>query len=130
MISKLAAWGRARTEAIDRMRRALDEYAVGGIKTTLPVLREIVRDEEFIAGYLDTGFIPRFNERSGKRSGATQASSLHQDLAIITAAIAYAESQRQASNNHRPEKQSKWKISGRNGTLNRIPPGRAPQFNE
>jgi acetyl-CoA carboxylase biotin carboxylase subunit len=40
MISKLAAWGRTRSEAIDRMRRALDEYAVGGIKTTLPFFRE------------------------------------------------------------------------------------------
>src|SRR5262249_47220950 len=59
MISKLAAWGHTRAEAIDRLRRALDEYAVGGIKTTLPFFREIVRDEEFIAGQLDTGFIPR-----------------------------------------------------------------------
>ncbi len=63
MISKLAAWGRTRHEAIDRLRRALDEYAVGGIKTTLPFFREVIRDEEFIAGRLDTGFITRFNER-------------------------------------------------------------------
>src|SRR5262249_39029327 len=48
MISKLAAWGRTRAQAIDRLRRALDEYTVGGIKTTLPFFREIVRDEEFI----------------------------------------------------------------------------------
>jgi acetyl-CoA carboxylase biotin carboxylase subunit len=130
MISKLAAWGRTRTEAIDRMRRALDEYAVGGIKTTLPFFRQIVRDEEFVAGNLDTGFIPRFNERSGKRAAGTQAFSLHQDLAIITAAIAYAESQRQASNNHGAENQSRWKITGRSRTVNRIPHGRAPQFNE
>ena len=45
------------------MRRALDEYAVGGIKTTLPFFREVMRDEEFVAGRLDTGFISRFNER-------------------------------------------------------------------
>jgi len=63
MISKLAAWGRTRREAIDRLRRALDEYTVGGIKTTLPFFREIVRDAEFIEGRLDTGFIPRFFER-------------------------------------------------------------------
>jgi acetyl-CoA carboxylase biotin carboxylase subunit len=63
MISKLAAWGRTRLEAIDRLRRALDEYMVGGIKTTLPFFREIVRDAEFIEGRLDTGFIPRFFER-------------------------------------------------------------------
>lgn len=130
MISKLAAWGRTRTEAIDRMRRALDEYAVGGIKTTLPFFREIVRDEEFIAGQLDTGFIPRFNERCREHTGGTQASSLHQDMAIIAAALAYTEDQRHASNNHQPQKPSKWKITGRTETLNRVPQGRAPQFNE
>jgi acetyl-CoA carboxylase biotin carboxylase subunit len=130
MISKLAAWGRTRTEAIDRMRRALDEYAVGGIKTTLPFFREIVRDEEFIAGHLDTGFIPRFNERSRERASDAPSSSLHQDLAIIAAAIAYSENQRKASGNHLPQRPSKWKISGRAKTLSRIPSGRAPQFNE
>ena len=47
LISKLSAWGRTREESIDRLRRALDEYEVGGIKTTLPFFREIVRDDEF-----------------------------------------------------------------------------------
>ena len=61
LISKLAAWGRTRSESIDRLRRALDAYEVGGIKTTLPFFREIVRDEEFQSGRLDTGFITRFN---------------------------------------------------------------------
>src|SRR6267378_2909581 len=63
MISKLAAWGRDRGEAIDRLRRALDEYQIDGIKTTLPFFREIVRDPEFIAARLDTGFISRFQQR-------------------------------------------------------------------
>ena len=63
MIAKLAVWGRTRAEAIDRLRRALDEYEVSGITTTLPFFREVVRDEEFISGRLDTGFIARFNER-------------------------------------------------------------------
>src|SRR5205807_3307812 len=86
MISKLAAWGRTRAEAIDRLRRALDEYAVGGIKTTLPFFREIVRDEEFIAARLDTGFIPRFNER--RRVSGTKPEVLALDIAVIAAAIA------------------------------------------
>jgi acetyl-CoA carboxylase, biotin carboxylase subunit len=125
MISKLAAWGRTRAEAIDRLRRALDEYAVGGIKTTLPFFREIVRDEEFIAGRLDTGFISRFQERSAERAkerphpaGGTQASSLQQDMAIIAAALAYTRAQRRASPNHQPVQQSKWKIAGREASLN------------
>jgi acetyl-CoA carboxylase, biotin carboxylase subunit len=115
MISKLAAWGRTREEAINRLRRALDEYAVGGIKTTLPFFREIVRDEEFIAGCLDTGFISRFNERRRERphpAGGTQASSLPQDIAIIAAAIAYARGQPRETG-HQPQQTSKWKMAGR-----------------
>src|SRR5438874_12501280 len=109
MISKLAAWGRTRVEAIDKMRRALDEYAIGGIKTTLPFFREIVRDEEFIAARLDTGFISRFNQRRKERplerphpAGGSQASSRHQDIAIIAAALSYLRSQRRLSTNHVP----------------------------
>ena len=127
MISKLAAWGRTRAEAIDRLRRALDEYAVGGIKTTLPFFREIVRDEEFIAGRLDTGFISRFNERRERAkerphpAGGAQASSLQQDIAIIAAALAYARAQRRPSPNHQPVEQSKWKVAGRMAGLSREP---------
>ncbi|MBA2501722.1 MAG: acetyl-CoA carboxylase biotin carboxylase subunit [Pyrinomonadaceae bacterium] len=90
MISKLAAWGRTRTEAIDRLRRALDEYKVGGIKTTLPFFREIVRDEEFIEGRLDTNFIPRFIERRHTKSEMTNEQT-HSDMALIAAALAYEE---------------------------------------
>jgi len=128
MISKLAAWGRNRAEAIDRLRRALDEYAVGGIKTTLPFFREIVRDAEFIAGRLDTGFISRFQERRAARAkerphpaGGAQASSLQRDMAIIAAALAYQRAQRKASPNHQPTEQSKWKLAGRADRLNRAP---------
>src|SRR5204862_5927324 len=67
MISKFAVYGRDRAEAIDRMRRALAEYEIGGIKTTLPFFREIIDDDEFIAGKLDTGFISRFKERKETR---------------------------------------------------------------
>src|SRR5207247_537170 len=111
MISKLAVWGRTRAEAIDRMRRALDEYAVGGIKTTLPFFREIVRDEEFIAGRLDTGFIVRFNERryrTARGSERVRENVTIRDMAIIAAALAYARSQRQASRHLGPRDQSKW----------------------
>src|SRR5262245_20427004 len=89
MISKLAAWGRSRQEAIDRLRRALDEYVVGGIKTTLPLFRQIVRDEEFIAGHLDTGFIPRFRQRQfDLADGIKHEGERQKDIAIIAGAIA------------------------------------------
>ena len=128
MISKLAAWGRTRAEAIDRLRRALDEYAVAGIKTTLPFFREIARDEEFIAGQLDTGFISRFNERRERPhpAGGAQAASLQQDMAIIATALAYARARRKASPNHQSSEQSKWKLAGREAGLNSMVTRKAP----
>jgi acetyl-CoA carboxylase, biotin carboxylase subunit len=59
MISKLCAWAETRAFAIDRMRRALAEYHVGGIKTNLAFHRQVMRHPAFIAGDIDTGFIER-----------------------------------------------------------------------
>jgi acetyl-CoA carboxylase biotin carboxylase subunit len=117
MISKLATWGRTRLEAVERMRRALDEYAVGGIKTTLPFFREVMRDEEFVAGRLDTGFISRFNER--RAAARAQEVETHpdetarRDVALIAAALAYAEPTRHDSRQHQPAPPSRWKHAGR-----------------
>jgi acetyl-CoA carboxylase biotin carboxylase subunit len=59
MISKLCAWADTRPAAIDRMRRALSEYHVGGIKTNLAFHRRVMRHAAFRAGDYDTGFIER-----------------------------------------------------------------------
>lgn len=114
MISKLAAWGRSREEAIDRLRRALDEYAVSGIKTTLPFFRQIVRDEEFIAGKLDTGFIGRFLERrdsAGKRIPGESEQA--RDLAIIAAAIDYSRRQTYPTPTANVTDSNAWRMAGR-----------------
>jgi acetyl-CoA carboxylase biotin carboxylase subunit len=116
LISKLAAWGRTRAESIDRLRRALAEYEVGGIKTTLPFFREIVRDDEFRAGQLDTGFITRFNERRGNASHAADSSGTEpaeRDMVVIAAAVHYAKLQLEASSNNSNTTQNRWKLSGR-----------------
>lgn len=115
LISKLAAWGRTRIEAIDRLRRALDEYAVGGIKTTLPFFREIMRDEEFIAGKLDTGFISRFLARRDAtgRGLSMETETLSHDIAIIAAALDHARRQNVVpSTAHAPDSNS-WRMAGR-----------------
>ena len=59
MISKLCTWGNTRTEAIERMRRALDEYHVGGIKTNLAFHRLAMQHPAFVAGQYDTSFIEK-----------------------------------------------------------------------
>lgn len=113
LISKLAAWGRNREESIDRLRRALDEYEVGGIKTTLPFFREIVRDEEFKSAQLDTGFISRFNERRAGAAAHREPEQARQDMAVIAASIHYGMLQREASFTRSPERQNRWKMSSR-----------------
>ena len=59
MVSKLITWGADRTQALARMRRALDEYAVRGIETNLLFHRRILHHPAFVAGEYDTGFIGR-----------------------------------------------------------------------
>ena len=120
MISKLAAWGQNRNEAIDRLRRALDEYHVGGIKTTLPFFRQIVRDSEFIAGKLDTGFIGRFQERRTRDGAAkSEADSELLDMALTAAALQYLQLQKRLAPNHDNEQtRSRWKMLGRISSLN------------
>jgi len=86
MISKFAVLGRDRNEAIDRMRRALDEYQISGLRTTIPFFRDVMRDGEFIAGKLDTGFIGRFFERLSLNVGTGQESETR-DIAMIVAGI-------------------------------------------
>jgi acetyl-CoA carboxylase biotin carboxylase subunit len=57
MISKLIAWGDNRSAAMARLERALSEYGVGGVKTTLPFFRWLLQRPEFVSGNVDTGFL-------------------------------------------------------------------------
>ncbi|WP_408954653.1 acetyl-CoA carboxylase biotin carboxylase subunit [Natroniella sp. ANB-PHB2] len=57
MVAKLITWGRDREEARKRMLRALNEFKIEGIKTTIPFHKEVLQNEYFIAGNFDTGFI-------------------------------------------------------------------------
>lgn len=115
MISKFCVHGRNRAEAIDRMRRALQEYEVGGIKTTLPFFREVVEDAEFIAGNLDTGFISRFNDRKQKKEVDEET----KDLALIAAALVFSEKQKAIAGEICQPQQlvSRWAMAGRKAAM-------------
>tara|TARA_Y100001968_G_scaffold331863_1_gene388020 strand:+ start:938 stop:2281 length:1344 start_codon:yes stop_codon:yes gene_type:complete len=63
LLAKLVTWGENREEAIRRMRWALDEYVIEGVKTTVPFHQGVLKDEEFLSGTFDTGFIARYLER-------------------------------------------------------------------
>jgi len=114
MISKLSVHGRSRSEAIDKMRRALMEYEVVGIKTTLQFFRDVMIDPEFIDGTIDTGFIPRFFDRESR----VNPDDATRDLALIAAALASAGKAKTgpaiAPENREP---SRWARSARLNTL-------------
>ena len=66
MIAKLIVKGRDRTEAIGRMKRALEMFVIEGIKTSIPLHRRIVADSRFVAGNYNTHFIDRLVVTNGK----------------------------------------------------------------
>lgn len=59
MLSKLIAYAPSREQAIARMKRALEEYFLGGIHTNLSLFRRILNDEDFRAARIDTGYLER-----------------------------------------------------------------------
>ena len=67
MIAKLIVHASTREQAIARMSRALGEYMITGIKTTIPFQQEIMRHKDFIAGKYDTGFVEKMLSQISKR---------------------------------------------------------------
>jgi acetyl-CoA carboxylase biotin carboxylase subunit len=63
LIAKLIVYGQDRTEAVARMKRALDMFIVEGIHTSIPLHKRILQEEDFIAGKFDTKFMERFMTR-------------------------------------------------------------------
>lgn len=87
LLAKLTVWGRTWEEAVKRMQRALAEYIIRGVKTTIPFLLEISRHPDFVNGRFDTSFIdshPELFEYSSE--------PLPEDIvAAISAAIGFHE---------------------------------------
>ena len=61
MIAKVIARGKTREHAIARMKRALHEFKVEGIRTTIPFHIALLENEEFSSGHYDTGLMTRFD---------------------------------------------------------------------
>jgi acetyl-CoA carboxylase biotin carboxylase subunit len=84
LLAKLIGYGTTRQDAIGRVLRALDEYFVGGIKTNISLFRRILRDPDFQAGRLDTGFLDRLLAQG---PAALSADEEHAKMAAVAAAL-------------------------------------------
>jgi acetyl/propionyl-CoA carboxylase alpha subunit len=127
MISKLAAWGATTVrESISRLQRALDEYIVGGIRTTIPFFKRVLTDPDFIAGRIDTGYIARM---LADQPPSISREEIERDLdnEELVAAIIAALEHLQASSQVRPQagdstsKQSQWRLAARQAILGKRP---------
>lgn len=111
MVAKLVAWGETRAEAILRMRRALNEFRIGGIKTSIPFHQEIMDSTEFIWGTFDTGYLERRSLRRRVDSDGEQ----ERIVAVASALIAHEEDRRAVHIASPPEnsQHNPWRQAGR-----------------
>ena len=93
MIAKLCTWGRNRESAISNMRRALREYKILGIKTTIPFHLRVLQNNTFLKGNYDTTFIDtKFDKEELKRRENNDPA-----VAIIAAALKHYEQEKEAA---------------------------------
>jgi acetyl-CoA carboxylase biotin carboxylase subunit len=110
LLAKLTAWSDTRQSAIERMRRAVAEYRILGIKTNLSLFTQLMNDAAWLAGDLDTNFLERFMQRF-KVGKPTPDSTLSSVLAAVQTA-------RQKPSAAPPsEPASQWRAEGRRGLL-------------
>ena len=111
LLAKLIAYGESRRQAIRRLRRALREYVIGGVKTNLALFTEILSNRDFVAGRADTGLLARM------RSSPPGAGSEEPEEAVLLAAGIF-----QVLDSHRdgspdsPDR-SAWKLAARREAL-------------
>ena len=111
MISKLIAWAEDRPRAIARMRRALGEYVVAGIKTTVPFFTWLLAQPEFVDARFHTTYLDEaLAARNGRPFAEPTPDAL--ELAAIAAAI-HAATSSAASQTGPSRTESRWKTEAR-----------------
>jgi len=126
LLSKLIAWGNSREEAIARLRRALDEYTITGIKTNVGLFRRILLEPDFLRGEIHTKWLDELLRRP---LPVTFPSNKNQpdSPAYNAAAIAAAIWQVNQWDRHSPlssssaDQPSRWKQESRREQLDRLP---------
>jgi acetyl-CoA carboxylase, biotin carboxylase subunit len=111
LIAKLIVWGETRAQAILRMRRALEEYRIVGVRTNIPFHQTLMDSHRFMGGQYDT----RFVEERFSMDDAGEGKDVHAETAAILATlVAHRETKRSATIVNRNERDtSNWKWVGR-----------------
>jgi acetyl/propionyl-CoA carboxylase alpha subunit len=111
LISKLIVNGETRGEAILRMRRALEEYKIIGVRTNIPFHQRIMDSHRFMGGQFDTRFV---EERFSMEAAEESKEDLSEIAVILATLVAHQQTQRAAHIIQRGERDtSNWKWVGR-----------------
>jgi acetyl-CoA carboxylase biotin carboxylase subunit len=126
LLAKLIAWGNSREETIARLRRALEEYTVTGIKTNTALFRRILTEPDFLRAEIHTKWLDELLQRArpaatdlAAKYGAEEQKNSAADAAAIAAAL-WQVAQSSAASSAAVET-SRWKHEGRREQLDRIP---------
>ena len=129
LLGKLIAWGTDRAEAIARLKRALDEYTLGGIQTNLGLFRRLLADPDYVRGEIYTRWLDDWITRNAAGAPATAAAPLPPALetAAVLAAVLFhtssngAGSGNASANSAASAATSKWKQEARRAAVERDP---------
>ena len=116
MLSKLIVYAPDRPMAIARMRRALDEYFVGGIKTNLPLFRRILEHPDFVHARIDTGFLDRLlatAATAADKNGLAEIAAVSAALFAATAPTKNGQNGISKAGTERRSDASMWKRTAR-----------------
>jgi acetyl-CoA carboxylase biotin carboxylase subunit len=108
LLAKLAVWAPTREDAIARLRRALLEYEIGGIRTNRAFFAEIMRDEAFRAGSLSTAFLDEFF----RRRTAIEPELAAEGVAALVAALDLKKTNQSHNAAPTSRKTSAWLVAG------------------
>ncbi len=111
LLAKLIGYGETRQQAIGRLKRALQEYSIGGVRTNLRLFQQILSDEDFVAARTDTGYLARLAEHS------ETPTSDGEEIAAIAAGIFSVLETGKASHSEQQVVRSTWKKIGRSEAL-------------
>ena len=125
LLSKLVAWGNSREETIARLRRALDEYTITGIRTNAGLFRRILTEPEFLRGEIHTRWLDELLRRPRAAASAPQPSAVDDSKEAAAIAAAIWQANQSAAQAPGPssdrEGASRWKLEGRREQLDRTP---------
>lgn len=106
LIAKLIVYGKDRTDAIEKMKRAIDEYTIEGVETTLPFCRFVMEHPAFVSGNFDTHFVEKYFSPEKLSAFSNEES----EIAAVASALTMSAAQPEKSNhNSSPISVSRWR---------------------